>query len=224
MAIAFGALTQDVGFGTTSLTGPTVSGSDTYGLFFIASGTAPSGATWGGSAMTLVQTGSAGFGTQTYSLFVIANPASAATVAATGAGVANNLYAWYYTGVSGVRGSAEAAASSDTASVTNTTVAGDVVAGALYALGNDITVTVGTARGTQQTDAEGGRCRPVDNLASSTSTAITGTLGAITAWGAAAVALQEAGGGGGGSVETVGLAGMGLGFASDSLDVPSFRV
>jgi Na+/alanine symporter len=79
-----------------------------------------------------------------------------------------------------------------------------MVAGFAYTQAQDITITVGTARGTQQNDAESGRSRPFERAATTTSTDVTGT------WTSAAnamtgVVLQEAGGGGGSTIRRSGF-------------------
>jgi hypothetical protein len=176
MPIAFGALTQDVANGLTTITGPTVTGSETWGVVAVVSSLEPSAAAWGGTTMVKQQGGGPVFFGQRFALFTIANPSTAAAITFTGIGTGNAIYAWFYTGVSGVRGSASSAiANVATRTLTQTTVSGDMVAGFAYTQAQDITITVGTARGTQQTDAESGRSRPFERAATTTSTDVTGT-------------------------------------------------
>jgi hypothetical protein len=193
----FLALTQDVGNALTTINGPTVTGSNTRGVVAVVSNLEPSAAAWGGSAMTKLQGGGPVFFGQTYALFEIANPSSGGAITFTGLGTGNAIYAWAGDGIASVRGSAESTISTvATQTLTQTTVSGDIVVGLAYTQAQDITITVGTARGTQQNDAESGRSRMFERTATGTSTDVTGT------WTSAAsvmvgVVLVPTGGGGG---------------------------
>ena len=205
MAVAFGGLTQAVGFGPPALNFPSTSGSDIWGLFFMACDAEGVSVTIDGVAMTKLQGGSAGFASADYALFQLQNPTSGGAIVVTdpAVGLANNYIATYYTGVGSIRGSAEGAGSSTTATLSQTTVANDWAVGVLYDLSEALTPTVGTARGSAQTDGDGGVSRWLDNIAAGATTDFTGTFAGSTPWISVGAVLVPAGGGGGPGVGAV---------------------
>lgn len=106
MAIAFGSVVNATSANAASVsqTGPTVSGSNTFGVVAVAwqSNEAASAltATWGGSGMTLVGEYSQESGTRRGALYYIVNPSSAATVQVTRGLTTNfiSISSSYYTG------------------------------------------------------------------------------------------------------------------------------
>ncbi len=80
------------GGGATSYTGPTVSGSDTFGIVYVSGGTNITSAptvTWDGVSMTCIATAfSSGHGAE---ICYLVNPASAGTIALSFTGGASNI-------------------------------------------------------------------------------------------------------------------------------------